>query len=71
MYEPQIDNMISFIGDNVTRKASQERQFVDTYNMLDIRNLGWKQLGLYCSADARDVDLTIAIIGSGGTTVGA
>ena len=51
--------------------ASRERAYVDTFNMLDVRADGWRQMGLFCTADARNINLSAAVVGRGGNIVGA
>jgi len=71
MNEASIENALTFTVDNTKEIAHKERVFVDTLDMLEVRANGWKQMGLFLSADARDINITLCIIGRGGSTVGA
>ena len=70
MSKSDLDISLSSIVAQSGHIASRERAYVDTFDMMDVRADGWRQMGLFNTADARDINISLAIISRGGNVVG-
>ena len=71
MPTPDIYNTANLISNNIGSSMQSSSNRIRTKDEVDVESYGWRQLGMFFSAGGTSRSLSSAVIGSGGTVVGA